>query len=282
MREVLRIGEVARLLGVTTKTVRHYHKVGLLAGPRRSAGGYRLYTAADLLRLHRIRQLQALGLSLRQIGDVLGAPDEPASLRAVLRALDAELAAQAAALAERRERIARLLAAGESAVPDELAGPVPAPETRAMLERLLAEHRPDVSPTLRRQEERAWARLDSFAWPDAYRDAWRRLAEHFAAHPEQLRRLHALSERLAALPDLPADAPEVAQLAAEWADYLREHPLPAELVHAGAAGDAFGMALADLLGGDLAPAQRRFIELAERYGRPDAGARPARSEGGAR
>ncbi|HET8628651.1 MAG TPA: MerR family DNA-binding transcriptional regulator, partial [Thermomicrobiales bacterium] len=53
MREILPIGEVVRLLGVTTETVRHYHKVGLLAEPRRSAGGYRLYTAADLLRPYR-------------------------------------------------------------------------------------------------------------------------------------------------------------------------------------------------------------------------------------
>ena len=45
MRARLRIGEVAELLGVTPKAIRHYHKRGLLAEPTRSEGGYRLYTA---------------------------------------------------------------------------------------------------------------------------------------------------------------------------------------------------------------------------------------------
>jgi len=49
LRERLKIGEVTRLLGVTTKTVRHYEKVGLLGEPQRSEAGYRLYTADDLL-----------------------------------------------------------------------------------------------------------------------------------------------------------------------------------------------------------------------------------------
>jgi DNA-binding transcriptional MerR regulator len=49
----LRIGEVARLVGVTTKTGRHYEKVGLLGEPERSEAGFRLYTADDLLRLQR-------------------------------------------------------------------------------------------------------------------------------------------------------------------------------------------------------------------------------------
>ncbi len=67
MGPALHIGEVAHLLGVTQKTIRHYHKVGLLAEPARSQGGYRLYTTSDLRRVLRIRRLQALGLSLKQI-----------------------------------------------------------------------------------------------------------------------------------------------------------------------------------------------------------------------
>ncbi len=58
MRERLRIGEVAKLLGVTPKTLRHYEKVGLLRQPERTEAGYRLYCADDLLRLHRIKRLQ--------------------------------------------------------------------------------------------------------------------------------------------------------------------------------------------------------------------------------
>src|SRR5579859_6998908 len=89
----LHIGEVAKLLGVSAKTIRHYHKVGLLAEPPRSDGGYRLYTASDLVRLQRIRRLQALGLSLKQIKTLLGehVSQRERSLREVLQALLEEL-----------------------------------------------------------------------------------------------------------------------------------------------------------------------------------------------
>ena len=87
MRELLRIGEVAKLLGVTPKTVRHYEKVGLLRQPERSEAGYRLYRADDLLRLHRIKRLRSLGLSLAQVKDVLGEPGSGNELRGVLEAL---------------------------------------------------------------------------------------------------------------------------------------------------------------------------------------------------
>lgn len=51
MRTQLHIGEIAQLLGVTPKAIRHYQKVGLLAEPERTEAGYRLYGAQELLRL---------------------------------------------------------------------------------------------------------------------------------------------------------------------------------------------------------------------------------------
>ena len=94
MRERLRIGEVAKLLGVTPKTVRHYEKVGLLQQPERSEAGYRLYAADDLLRLHRIKRLRSLGLSLKQVGAVLGDKDHERSLKSILETLLAEVEAE--------------------------------------------------------------------------------------------------------------------------------------------------------------------------------------------
>ena len=87
MRERLRIGEVARLVGVTTKTVRHYEKVGLLQQTDRSDAGYRLYTADDLLRVHRIKQLRSLGLPLQRIKEVLGGSGSGEDLQGVLEAV---------------------------------------------------------------------------------------------------------------------------------------------------------------------------------------------------
>jgi hypothetical protein len=64
MRQLLQIGEVAKLIGVSPKTIRYYHEIGLLAEPKRTESGCRLYTAQDLLRLQHIRRLRSLGLPL--------------------------------------------------------------------------------------------------------------------------------------------------------------------------------------------------------------------------
>lgn len=58
----LRIGEFADLLGVTTKTVRHYHRVGLLPEPIRNPNGYRQYGLEAVLRALQVLRLRQLGL----------------------------------------------------------------------------------------------------------------------------------------------------------------------------------------------------------------------------
>lgn len=63
----LRIGELARRSGFSIKTLRFYERRGLLPAAARSAGGFRLYTEADLHRLQFIGQARALGLRLDQI-----------------------------------------------------------------------------------------------------------------------------------------------------------------------------------------------------------------------
>ncbi|MGH9095925.1 MAG: MerR family transcriptional regulator [Acidimicrobiales bacterium] len=68
-----RIGEVAKLTGVTTRTLRYWEELGLLRPSNHSPSGERLYVATDLSRVTRIRKLQdLLGLSLAEIQAVLG------------------------------------------------------------------------------------------------------------------------------------------------------------------------------------------------------------------
>ncbi len=67
----MRIGELAALVGVSTRTVRHYHHLGLLPEPERLANGYREYRLRDAVALARVRRLAELGLSLEEIRDVL-------------------------------------------------------------------------------------------------------------------------------------------------------------------------------------------------------------------
>ncbi|MCB5182760.1 MerR family transcriptional regulator [Streptomyces antimicrobicus] len=106
----MRIGELAALVGVTTRAIRHYHHVGLLPEPARRANGYRAYGVRDAVLLARVRRLTELGLSLEEVRDVL-ADDAGRDLADVLEELDADLARQEAEIHERRRRLAVLLAA---------------------------------------------------------------------------------------------------------------------------------------------------------------------------
>lgn len=67
----MKSSELARMAGVSVRTLRHYHAIGLLPEPERADNGYREYGAEHLLRLLRIRQLASLGFSLEQIGPMI-------------------------------------------------------------------------------------------------------------------------------------------------------------------------------------------------------------------
>lgn len=85
------IAEVARMSGVTARTLRHYDETGLLPPARTGAGGHRYYGQAQLLRLQQILVLRTLGLGLPEIGRVLARQvDEVDALRGHHRRLLAE------------------------------------------------------------------------------------------------------------------------------------------------------------------------------------------------
>ena len=67
----MRIGEVADQADVSTKTIRYYESIGLLAEPDRTASGYRSYDVEVIERLRFIRDAQATGLSLDEVASVL-------------------------------------------------------------------------------------------------------------------------------------------------------------------------------------------------------------------
>lgn len=66
-----KIGELARLTGLSTHTLRFYEKQGLLASPRRSAAGYRQYDEATVQQGRFILQARECGFSLEEIGQFL-------------------------------------------------------------------------------------------------------------------------------------------------------------------------------------------------------------------
>ena len=69
------VKEVSRLTGVSVRTLHHYDAIGLLKPTRVTEAGYRLYDGDALVRLHMILVYRELGLSLKEIGKILDAPD---------------------------------------------------------------------------------------------------------------------------------------------------------------------------------------------------------------
>ena len=79
-RGVYAISVAAEMVSMEIQNLRVYERRGLL-DPDRSAGGTRRYSAADIERLHRIRELLAEGLNLAGIGRVLALEEEVRRLR---------------------------------------------------------------------------------------------------------------------------------------------------------------------------------------------------------
>ena len=65
------IGEVAKKMGVTVRTLQYYDKEGLLSPSTQSEGGRRLYSSKDLIMLHQILSLKSLGFTLDDIKERL-------------------------------------------------------------------------------------------------------------------------------------------------------------------------------------------------------------------
>ncbi|MEI5101775.1 MerR family transcriptional regulator [Streptomyces sp. PmtG] len=85
------IAEVARMSGVTARTLRHYGEIGLLPPAWIGTNGHRYYEERQLLRLQQVLVLRTLGLGLPEIGRVLAAQvDELEALRGHHRRLLAE------------------------------------------------------------------------------------------------------------------------------------------------------------------------------------------------
>lgn len=110
----MRIGEVAKVSGTTTKTLRFYEKVGLLPPPERTANGYRDYAPETLTRLDFIRRSRSrtAGLTLAQIREVLDIRDTGAApcqhVQALLETRLGDLDRQIADLQALRQTVAHL------------------------------------------------------------------------------------------------------------------------------------------------------------------------------
>jgi MerR family transcriptional regulator, repressor of the yfmOP operon len=137
----LRIGDVARLVGTTPRTIRYYEELGLLPAPSaRPSGQHRTYTADEVERLREVMRLKnLLGVTLEELKTLLSAEEARAAVRVQLRRDDVhperrrELLAEALGHIERQLRLVDHRAAELAKLKDELG------ETRKRVRRKIRE-----------------------------------------------------------------------------------------------------------------------------------------------
>jgi MerR family transcriptional regulator, thiopeptide resistance regulator len=192
-----KVGELAARTGLTIRTLHHYDAIGLLCPSGRTdsnhGSGHRLYTAADVTRLHQILCLKQLGFGLEQIKEYMSRRDyDP---RQVVRLHLDDVRRKAAEWAELGERLATLsefLDRADVASPDAFLDTI---EAMTMIEKYytpeqlkqLEERRKAGGPAMEEQIQKA-PRM----WADLHDDV--RAAMDAGVPPEDPR-AHALAKR---------------------------------------------------------------------------------------
>jgi DNA-binding transcriptional MerR regulator len=204
------IGQAAAFVGVTIKTVRHYHKLGLIEEPGRDSSGYRRYGSADLLRLVQARTLAAAGVPLVSIGPLLDS--DAASFAASIAAIEQQLTQRIDELIARRDTLRRLAHDDWALLPDRAV---------ALLKGMPGlGFTPDDVTTARESFVLAKALA-----PEGFED--------YLTHVEgALRdpRFVALTKRTTEVSGWSTDDPRVAQLATDMADHYLANPAQLKIV----------------------------------------------------
>jgi DNA-binding transcriptional MerR regulator len=162
----LTVGAVARMSGVTVRTLHHYDEVGLLRASRRSDAGYRRYDDADLDRLQRILFYRELGFGLDDIRTVMTDGDADAI---------GHLRRQHAMLLDRIGRLKRMVIAVEKAMEAHTMGISLTPEERL---EVFGDFDPDAHAA---EAEERWGGTEM------YRQSQRRVARYTKADWQQLK-----------------------------------------------------------------------------------------------
>ncbi|MFL5884758.1 MAG: MerR family transcriptional regulator [Thermoleophilaceae bacterium] len=125
----LRIGDIAKAVGTTPRTIRYYEEIGLLPGAQaRVSGQHRVYTQADVERLKDVLHLKSLlGVSLDELKELVEAEDARAMIRREYRKSDdpdrkSELLEEALGHIERQLELVRGRRAELDSLESELAG----------------------------------------------------------------------------------------------------------------------------------------------------------------
>ncbi|MDZ4764126.1 MAG: MerR family transcriptional regulator [Chloroflexota bacterium] len=173
----LQIGDIAHLLGITPKAIRHYHQLGLLDDAPRADNGYRVYGVEHLERLQTIVRLQRMGLSLKQIGFILHADDPDALLESVLYQRHAALTDEITRLQHKQARIHDFLQSGISV--QRLDTP-PAHSAMTVMRDTLKPISNGLADILVAVESDTLARIDHYRWSAEYEAFWEQIGVQLA------------------------------------------------------------------------------------------------------
>lgn len=257
----LTISEVADLLRVPAKTIRHYHDIGVLPEPERGENGYRLYSPRDIRSIQRIRELQTYGLSLKQIRFVLQADEPDLQLRAFLIQHDTELTAEISRLQQQQARV-------RAALNSDLKQPIPTPGTAAseILRSAIQPVSNGLAEVLLEIESHTLAELDRLRRDDRTIRFWEDVAATFtrSVQPHE-HMLIVWLERYLALPNMTHDDRQ----AQAWLQELRSTSFARVLLQAMALPESDALPVEEqlqirrllpiLLFEQASPLQRAFI-----------------------
>lgn len=250
----MRISDVARAAGTTPRTVRHYHRLGLLAEPRRLSNGYRTYELPDLVRLMRIRWLSAAGIPLGSIAAMIEPEPidarEPDDFAEDLSSLIAEIDRKQRVLADQRVRLEEMLSARRAG---RVVSPLPV-ELLSAFDELIASSPTDSVRHVFERERDMWelVAISGTAPHELFSTATRLLSDE-----SDRKRIVDLYRRFAALAgrEVTEAAYEIANLSCELeeslAEVLGDVPTDGE-----SAGVGVSVGIADLVPD---PAQREVV-----------------------
>jgi DNA-binding transcriptional MerR regulator len=244
---MLSIGELASYAGVTVRAVRHYHAKGLLPEPERDHSGYRRYGAGAVVELIKIRTLAGAGVPLARVRELLHADEE--EFAAAVADIDGRLRSEIRERQRHRERIARLAAGDNLALPPEVVEFLDRLRALGVDERIVEVERDGWIPLAARSPERVpeWMarKREQIADPQLI-DFYLTLSETLDRADDDPR-LVELADRIAAY---------IAQMADEQGeDYVDDADIEPRFVE-----------LMDASAFDTVPPARRLVELLEERG----------------
>ncbi|GAB3968279.1 MerR family transcriptional regulator [Plantactinospora veratri] len=247
---MLTIGQLAAYAGVTVRTVRHYHQIGLLPEPERDASGYRRYGATAVVSLIKIRTLANAGVPLAQIDQLLDA--DASTFAEAVQEIDGQLRDEIERLETSRKQIAQLVAGDDLVLP---------PEVTAYLDRL---REMGVSERIVQGERDGWILLRA-RWPDRIREF---MPGKFAQldDPRQVQLYRVLSEIVDGDPSEAGDESRLEEVADIMAGLFEQAYASGEADLGVVLGDTLPFDLLHALAVEADPRARRLLGLMRERG----------------